>query len=80
MLLYCLKCKKNTGSKNPKVVRTKSGRITLLSKCEVCDSKKSKLTKEQETSSLLNSWGIKTILSKISLVGPLLTVCSCHVT
>ena len=35
MLLYCLNCKKNTESKNPKVARTKSGRIMLLSKCVV---------------------------------------------
>ena len=34
MLSYCLKCRKNTESKNPKVVRTKNGRIMLLSKCE----------------------------------------------
>ena len=27
MLLYCLKCRKNTGSKNPKVAKTKKGRI-----------------------------------------------------
>ena len=44
----------------------------LLSKCEVCDSKKSKFIKEQETSKLLSTLGIKTPLSKISLVGPLL--------
>ena len=31
MLSYCLKCRKNTKSKNPKVVRTKNGRIMLLS-------------------------------------------------
>ena len=35
MLPYCLKCKKNTESKSPKVVRTNNGRIMLLSKCEV---------------------------------------------
>ena len=39
MLWYCLKCKKNTESKNSKVGRTKDGRIMLLSKCAVCDSK-----------------------------------------
>ena len=44
----------------------------LLSKCAVCDSKKSKFIKEQEASGLLSSLGIKTPLSKISLVGPLL--------
>ena len=45
MLSYFLKCRKNTESKNPKVVRTESGRIMLLSKYEVCDSKKAKLHK-----------------------------------
>ena len=72
MLSYCLKCRKNTESKNPKVVKTKNGRIMLLSKCAVCDSKKSKFIKQQEASGLLSSLGIKTPLSKIPLVGPLL--------
>ena len=36
----CLKCRKNTESKNPKAVRIKNGRIMLLSKCAVCNSKK----------------------------------------
>ena len=44
----------------------------LLSKCEVCDSEKLKLIKEQEASGLLSSLGIKTPLSKIPLVDPLL--------
>ena len=65
MLLYCLKCRKNTESKNPKVVKTKNGRIMLLSKCQVCDSKKLKFIKEQEASRLLSSVGIKTPLSKV---------------
>ena len=72
MLSYCLKYRKNTESKNPKVVKAKNGRIMLLSKCEVCDSKKSKFAKEQETSGLLNSLGMKKPLRKIPLVGPLL--------
>ena len=72
MLSYCLNCRKNTETKNPKVARTKNGRIMLVSKCAVCDSKKSKCIKEQEASGLLSSLGIKTTLSKISLVGPLL--------
>ena len=41
MLSYCFKCRKNTNSKNPKVVRTKNEKIMLLSKCAVCNSKKS---------------------------------------
>ena len=67
-----MKCRKNTESKNPKAAKTKNGRIMLLSKCTVSDSKKSKFIKEQEASGLLSSLGIKTPLSKIPLVGPLL--------
>ena len=48
-------CRKNTESKNPNVVKTKNRRIMLLSKCAVCDSKKSKLITEQEGSKLLSS-------------------------
>ena len=70
MLPYCLKCRKNTETKNPKVVKTKNGKIILLSKCEVCNSKKSKFIKEQEASRLLSSLGIETPLSKIPIVGP----------
>ena len=47
MLSYCLKCRKNTKSKNPKVVRTKNRRRMLLSKCAVCASKRLKFIKEQ---------------------------------
>ena len=50
MLSYCLKGK-NTKSKNPK---TKNRRIMLLSKCEMCDSKKLKLIKEQDISGYLS--------------------------
>ena len=72
MLSYCLNCRKNTKTKNPKVVRTKNGRIMPLSKCAVCDCKKLTFIKEQEVSGLLSSLGIKALLSKIPLVGPLL--------
>ena len=72
MSLYCLKCRKNTESKNPKVVKRKNGRIILLSKCIMCDSKKSKFIKEEEASGFSNSLGIKRPLSKIALVGPVL--------
>ena len=44
----------------------------LLSRSKVCDSKKSKGIKEQETSWLLSSLGTKTYLSKIPLVSLLL--------
>ena len=64
MLSHCLKCRKNTESKNPKVAKTNNGRIMLLSKCAVYDRKKSKFIKEQEASRLLNSLGTKTALKK----------------
>ena len=67
-----MKCRKNTESKNPKVIRTKNGRIMLLSKYSVCNSKKSKFLKEQEARGLLSSLGIKTFLSQIPLLGSLL--------
>ena len=51
------------------VVRTKNGRIMVLSECVVCDDKKRKFTKEQEPSGLSSNLGIKTRLNKISLLG-----------
>ena len=72
MLSYYLKCRKNTQSKNPEVVKTKNGRVMLLSKCSVCNSKKLKFLKEREARGLLSSLGIRTPLGQISLLGPLL--------
>ena len=72
MLSYCLKCRKNTEYKNPKVLRTKHGRIMLLSKCAVCDGKKLKFIKEQKSGRSLSSLRIKTPLSKITLLDLLL--------
>ena len=43
----------------------------FLSKCAVCDNKKSKFIKEQKANKLLSSLGIKTLLSKIPLVVPI---------
>ena len=72
MLLYCLKRRKNTENKNLKVIKSKNRRKMFSSKCEVCDSKKSKFIKEQEASGLLSSLGTKAPLSKIPLVDPVL--------
>ena len=55
MLSYCLKCRKNAESKNPKFVRTENRRIMLLSKCEVGNSKKLIFIKEEKASGLSNS-------------------------
>ena len=72
MLSYCLKYRKITESKNPKVVNTKKGNIMLLSKCAAGGSKRSRFIKEQEASGLLSSLRIRTPLSQIPLVSPLL--------
>ena len=72
MLSFCLRYKKNTESKNPKVARTKNRRIMLLSKRSLCDSKKLKFIEQQEVSEILSSLGIKTPLTKIPLLGSLL--------
>ena len=66
----CLKCRKNTESKIPKVAKTKYDKIMLLSTYVVCNSKKSKFAKEQKGSGLFLE--IKTPISKIPLVSPLL--------
>ena len=54
MLPYCLKSRKNTESKNPTFVKTKNGRMIILSNYMVCNSKKSRFIKEQEASGLLS--------------------------
>ena len=59
MLSFCLKCRKNSETKNQKVVNIKNGRIILLSNCSACNSKKMKCLKEQEARELLNSLGIR---------------------
>ena len=62
-----MKCRKNTKSKDPKVLKTKTRGIILLSKCAVCESKKPKCIKVQEAKGLLSKLtGIKvSILSKL---------------
>ena len=50
----------------------KNGRILLLSKCAMCDSEKWRFIEELEAGGLLSSLEIKTSLSKVPLVGPLL--------
>ena len=72
MLSFCLRYRKTTESKNPKVARTKNRRIMLLSKCSLCDSTQLKFIEQQEVSEILSSLGIKTPLTKIPLLGSLL--------
>ena len=69
---YCLKCKKHTKNINPQVSSTSNDKVMILSKCAICNSKKSKFIKKQEASGLLSKLGIKTPLSKIPLLGDVL--------
>ena len=44
----------------------------LLSECAKCGSKKSRFIKNQEAKGLLSNLGIRTPLSKVSLLGDIL--------
>ena len=72
MLSYCLKCKKNTESINPRVSKTTNGKTMMLSKCAICGNKKLKFIKEQEAKGLLSNLSIRTPSSKIPLLGGIL--------
>ena len=69
MITYCLKCKINTKNIDAKMIKTKNSRVILSSKCTVCGSKNSRFMKEQESSGILSSVGIRTPLSKIPVLG-----------
>ena len=56
----------------PQVPSTSNGKLMILSKCAICNSKKSKFIKKQEASGLLSKLGIKTPLSKIPVLGDIL--------
>ena len=71
MNTYCLKCKKDTANIDPKMVKTKNNRLLMQSKCSVCETKKSRFTKEQDAKGLLSNLGIKTPFSKIPLLNVL---------
>ena len=45
---YCLKCRKYTGNINLQVSSTSNGKVMILSKCAICNSKKSKFINKQE--------------------------------
>ena len=65
-----MKYRKYAETKIPNIARTEKKRF--LSKCAVCDSKKSKLIKQQEDSGLLSRIEIKIPSSIIPLVDLLL--------
>ena len=64
MSSYCLKCRKNTESINPRVSKTNNGETMY-------GSKKSRFVKKQEASGVSNL-GLKLQSNKISLLGNIL--------
>ena len=72
MKSYYLKCRKNTDNINPRVSNTSNGRTMVLSKCAICDSKKSRFIKNQEVKGLLGNLGIQTPLSRVPILGDIL--------
>ena len=72
MLSYCLKCRRNTESINPKILKTTNGKAIILSKCAICGSKKSKFIKQQEAKGLISNLGLRTPLNKIPVLGDIL--------
>ena len=65
---YCLACRKYTKNNNPTIVRNRQNRLMIQSNCTTCDSKKSRFIKEQQAIGIISHLGIKTPLSKVSLL------------
>ena len=59
---------RNTKNIDAKMIKTKNDRLNLSSKCVVCGSKKSRFMKERKAKGLLSNLGIKTPLSKITVL------------
>ena len=57
-ITYCLSCKKDTKNIDPKVVKNISNKRMIISRCSICNNKKS--TFISQGSSLLDSIGLNT--------------------
>ena len=66
MEIYCVKCRKDSETIDPEMVRTKNNRLTMRSKL-FAELK----CQEQEAKGLLSNLGIKTPLSKIPFLNVL---------
>ena len=64
--------RKDTENINLKVSSTSNGKAMILSKCEVCGSKKSRFIKNQETKALLINLGLTTSLWKVPILSDIL--------
>ena len=57
-ITYCLSCKKDTRNIDPKVVKIKNNKQVIISRCSICNNKKS--TFISQGSGLFNSLGLNT--------------------
>ena len=57
-ITYCLSCKKDTRNTDPEVVKTKSNKRVISSKCSICNYKKA--TFISQGSGLFDSLGLNT--------------------
>ena len=65
---YYLACRKYSKNNNPKIVRNRQNRLMIQSNYANCGYKKSRFIKEQQAMGILSNLGIKTPLSKVSLL------------
>ena len=72
---YCLKCRKYTENINPQVSGTINGKIMILSRCAIRNTRKCRFIKKEEAKGILSKLGIKTPLSKIAIPGDIYFKC-----
>ena len=72
METYCIKRGTKAKNLNSIILKIISNRLIMQSMCSECRIKNSTFMKEQEAKELLNNLGIKTLLSKIPLLGNIL--------
>ena len=58
MNTYCLSCKNDTKNNDPKIIKSKDNRKMMLSRCSICNDKKSIFL--SRGSGLLDSLGLNT--------------------
>ena len=61
MNTYCLSCKNDTKNIDSKVIKTKNNRKMMLSRCSICNNKKSSSSERiSQGSGLFDSLGLNT--------------------
>ena len=55
-ITYCLSCKKDTKNVDPKVIKTKNDKRDIISRCSICNNKKSIFISQE--SGLFDSLGL----------------------